>query len=74
LKKPEGSAHDLGQTYIIIDPTNVAGQGFWQRMQAIQAVIDAQPGARLPGANKVQQELVELDDKVWQQTLDLSQA
>jgi len=74
LKKPEGTPHDLGQTYIIIDPTNVAGQGFWQRMEAIQTVINAQPGARLPGANKTQQTVVELDDKVWQQTVNLSQA
>lgn len=74
LKKPAGAPHNLGQTYIIIDPTNVAGQGFWQRMQAIQEVINVQPGARLPGANKAQQAVVELEHKVWQQAQALAQA
>ena len=74
LKKPQGKPHNLGQTYIIIDPTNVAGEGFWQRLDAIKEVINAQPNARLPGAKREAKSIVELDSKVWQQTLQLAGA
>lgn len=72
LKKPEGNPHNLGQTYIIIDPTNVAGEAFWQQLGAIQEVVDAQPNARLPGANKTQMDPVQLEQKVWEQTQSLA--
>lgn len=72
LKKPDGKPHNLGQTYIIIDPTNVAGAGFWQRLNAIKEAINAQPNARLPGANRIPKPIVELDSKVWQQALQLA--
>ncbi len=72
LKKPAGNPHNLGQTYIIIDPTNVAGEAFWQQLGAIQAVVDGQPNARLPGANKRQMDPVLLEQQVWQQTQNLA--
>lgn len=72
LKKPAGSPHNLGQTYIIIDPTNVAGDAFWQQLGAIESVVDAQPNARLPGANKSQMDPVQLEQKVWEQTQNLA--
>jgi (2R)-3-sulfolactate dehydrogenase (NADP+) len=74
LKKPEGEPHNLGQTYIIIDPENVSGQGFWQRLDAIKDVINAQPNARLPGSQRTPKSTVELESNVWQQALDLAGA
>ena len=74
LKKPEGKPHNLGQTYIIIDPENVSGQGFWQRLDAIKDVINAQPNARLPGSQRTPKTIVELESNVWQQALDLAGA
>jgi (2R)-3-sulfolactate dehydrogenase (NADP+) len=72
LKKADGAPHDLGQTYIIIDPTNVAGQGCWARLNAIKSVIETQPDARLPGSTRVQAEHVELEDQLWQKVCALS--
>jgi len=72
LKTTEGQPHDLGQCYIIIDPTNVAGDLFWDKLSAISEAVTNQPGARLPGSQKVLPEAVELDSDVWQSVLKLA--
>nr|MCS5559919.1 Ldh family oxidoreductase [Oceanospirillaceae bacterium] len=72
LKATEGQPHDLGQCYIIIDPTNVSGDLFWDKLSAISEAVTSQPGARLPGSQKVLPEAVELDADVWQSVLKLA--
>ncbi|HCH31971.1 MAG TPA: lactate dehydrogenase [Oceanospirillaceae bacterium] len=72
LKATEGQPHDLGQCYIIIDPTNVSGDLFWDKLTAISEAVTSQPGARLPGSQKVLPEAVDLDADVWQSVLKLA--
>jgi len=72
LKASEGKPHDLGQCYIIIDPTNVAGDLFWDKLSTISDAITSQPGARLPGSQKVLPNTVELDAEVWHSVLRLA--
>ena len=74
LKATEGKPHDLGQCYIIIDPTNVSGDLFWDKLSTISDAITSQPGARLPGANKVLPSAVDLDETVWNSVLALAKA
>ena len=49
LKAPEGPPHDLGQFYIVIDPSAYSDDGFYQHLASLAASIAEQPGARLPG-------------------------
>ena len=72
LKASEGKPHDLGQCYIIIDPTNVAGDLFWEKLSTISEAVTSQPGARIPGANKVLPDAVELDADVWESVKQLA--
>ena len=72
LKASEGKPHDLGQCYIIIDPTNVAGDLFWEKLSTISEAVTSQPGARIPGANKVLPDAVELDANVWESVKQLA--
>lgn len=72
LKAPEGPHHDIGQFYIVIDPNAFAGDGFFDRLDAIQAAVDAQPGARLPGTRRGDADAVEVDDSVWERIQELA--
>ena len=74
LKATAGKPHDLGQCYIIIDPTNVSGDLFWDKLNLISEAITSQPGARLPGSQKVLPSAVDLDEKVWLSVLELAKA
>lgn len=74
LKATQGKPHDLGQCYIIIDPTNVSGDLFWDKLNLISEAITSQPGARLPGSQKVLPSAVDLDEKVWLSVLELAKA
>ena len=73
LKAPEGPHHDIGQFYLVIDPASFAGEGFWDRIEAIAASVDAQPGARLPGSKRADVTEVELDDALWASVLTLAE-
>ncbi|KIN78031.1 Ldh family oxidoreductase [Sulfitobacter mediterraneus] len=63
LKAPEGAPHDLGQYYIIIDPSS--SPEFGARLEALAAAAATDEGARMPGQNKQQNDPVEVDDAVW---------
>ncbi|MBM1310853.1 Ldh family oxidoreductase [Sulfitobacter mediterraneus] len=63
LKAPEGAPHDLGQYYIIIDPSS--SPEFGARLEALAAAAATDEGARMPGQNKKQNDPVEVDDAVW---------
>lgn len=69
LKAPEGSPHDLGQYFVIIDP----GQGdFFDRLAGLAEVVTQDDGARLPGADRVPHETADVPDPLWQQLRDLA--
>ena len=66
LKAPEGPAHDLGQTYLILDPT-VHNPNFHNQISALKAAVDAQDGARLPGSRFDMPSEVDLPDAQWEE-------
>jgi (2R)-3-sulfolactate dehydrogenase (NADP+) len=49
----EGGPSRTGQMLLAIDPSGLGGDWFAGRMTALAAVIEAQPGARLPGARRL---------------------
>ena len=74
LKAAEGTPHDLGQFYFLLDPTTFAGDAFWQRLQVIESAVADQPGARLPGSVQRFPDTVEIDETLWRQVLKLAGA
>ena len=72
LKTPEGPPHDLGQFYVVIDPSGYSGDVFAERLAGLTAAIAEQPGARLPGADRVVPAAVDVEDDVWSTTLGLA--
>ncbi len=73
LKAPEGPPHDLGQFYIVIDPTAYSDQGFYDHLTALAESIAAQPGTRLPGQDSARPDAVEVEDDVWQAVRHLAE-
>lgn len=63
LKAPEGAPHDLGQYYLIIDPS--AQSDFGEKIQTLAAHIATDEGARMPGQNKVAMDPVEVGADTW---------
>lgn len=72
LKAPEGPHHDIGQFYLVIDPAAYGGEVFNERIAALAAAVEQQPGARLPGRNRPTPDAVELDPAVWTRALELA--
>ena len=72
LKTTDGQPHDLGQFYIVIDPTSYSGRGFHDRLKALGESIASQPGARLPGAGRVPSDPVTVEGPVWARALELA--
>ncbi len=66
LKTTEGDPHDLGQTYILIDP-NFNGQNdhFFEQLNNLADLISLQTNARLPGSNKNNPSEIEIDKDLW---------
>ena len=72
LKAPEGAPHDLGQFYVVIDPSGYSGDDFTERLAALAATIAEQPGARLPGAARSAPDTVDLEQDLWEATQALA--
>jgi len=72
LKAPTGPAHDIGQFYLVIDPAAYSGDGFFEHVASLAASVEAQPGARLPGANRAEPTDVEIEDAVFAQLHELA--
>ena len=70
LKAPEGAPHDLGQYYIIIDPS--ASRDFGARLSALAQAANSDPEARMPGQVKHMQDPVDVADSVWDQITGLA--
>lgn len=69
LKLPDGPPHDLGQFYILIDPTG-AGQ-FQERMASVAAAVAQDPEARIPGSPRKLYDSVEVDEALWAKIVSL---
>jgi (2R)-3-sulfolactate dehydrogenase (NADP+) len=65
LKAPDGPPHDLGQFYIVIDPSAYSGGGFHERVVRLADELAQQPGARLPGRNRRPMTDVEVPVELW---------
>ncbi len=74
LKAPEGAHHDIGQFYLLVDPASFSGDGFHERIEALAAAIEAQPGARLPGRHREGPSSVDLEPAIWDRAQELTQA
>jgi len=70
LKSPDGPPHDLGQSYLILEP-QVFSQGFTAKLEAL-ARVATEAGGRLPGAGRAPMETVEVPDALWELTLRLA--
>lgn len=63
LKAPNGSPHDLGQFYLLIDPGTAPD--FADRMAALAEAVTSDPGCRMPGQGRVGSDPVELGEDIW---------
>ena len=74
LKAPEGPPHDLGQFYLVVDPSAFDSAGFWRVVDGLAASIADQPGARLPGQGRTRPERVDVPDRLWERITALAGA
>ena len=74
LKQPEGPHHDIGQFYLLIDPSSFSGSTFWDRVEALREAIDQDPGARLPGMRRDTPSAVDVDGGLWTQIQRLAES
>ena len=63
LKAPEGAPHDLGQYYLLIDPS--VSSDFGDKVQALADHIAQDEGARMPGQNKVAMDPIDVGVETW---------
>lgn len=70
LKAPEGAPHDLGQYYLIIDPSGATA--FGERIQQVADAVASDEGTRMPGAGKKPMDPVDVPDAVWAQINELA--
>lgn len=70
LKTPDGPPHDLGQFYLLIDPS--ASDGFFDRMADVADAIAQDEGARMPGQAKRHSDPVDVPDDLWALVTGLS--
>lgn len=73
LKEPEGKPHDFGQYYLLLDPQTFAGDAFWHRLARLTEAVDAQPGARLPGATPKHSDPIAVDAALWDKITALAE-
>jgi len=71
LKAPKGAPHDLGQYYLLIDPSG--SSAFSERVQQVADAVALEDGARIPGAGKTPTNPVDVPDAVWALVQGLSQ-
>jgi (2R)-3-sulfolactate dehydrogenase (NADP+) len=76
LKLADGPPHDLGQTYLLIDPGAHAGGDIMRdRLARVADAIAADGGeGRIPGAPRKQFDPVDVPDALWAQAQALARA
>jgi (2R)-3-sulfolactate dehydrogenase (NADP+) len=72
LKAPMGAPHDLGQYYLLIDPS--VSSDFGEKIQALSEHIAQDEGARMPGQNKTTMDPVEVGEDTWALITELANA
>ena len=72
LKLPDGPPHDLGQAYILIDPTSHGGDLPAAIARVAEAMAD-DPQVRIPGAQRVLRDPVAVAPKLWEQLTALAE-
>lgn len=70
LKAPEGAPHDLGQFYVVIDPST--SPDFAARVTALAQAVGVDAGARMPGQNRKPAQKVEVSEEIWSQLQKLA--
>lgn len=74
LKLPDGKPHDLGQTYLLIDPGAHAGAEIMaDRLKRVADVLAEEGGdGRIPGATRRHLDPVNVPDALWASVTDLA--
>ncbi|MEM8653780.1 MAG: Ldh family oxidoreductase [Pseudomonadota bacterium] len=70
LKAPEGPPHDLGQYYVLIDPSTSGA--FTERLEQFEAYLAEDEAGRMPGQARVLADPVEVDPAAWAQAQELA--
>jgi (2R)-3-sulfolactate dehydrogenase (NADP+) len=70
LKAPEGTPHDLGHSFLLIDPG--IRPDFHAMVNALADAVGVDDGARLPGRGKTLFNTVEVPDALWTATCALA--
>lgn len=65
LKAPEGPSHNLGQFYLVIDPTAYEAEAFYSLIENLGDDIANDPGTRLPGSAPADPDSVEVGEDTW---------
>jgi len=63
LKAPEGEPHDLGQVFVLIDPTT--SPDFGERLSGLIAGVEDDGRGRLPGNGRIPMDSVAVPDALW---------
>ena len=71
LKLPDGPPHGLGQFYIVMDPGTYT-DAFFDRFARVAEAVEAQEGARLPGAVRREMDVVDVPDALWDSVVALT--
>lgn len=70
LKAPEGDPHDLGHSFLLIDPG--IRPDFHAMVNGLAAAVAQDAGARMPGRGKTPHMAVDVPDALWEATLALA--
>ncbi|MDA7423887.1 Ldh family oxidoreductase [Thalassococcus lentus] len=70
LKAPEGEPHQIGQYFILIDPSE--SSGFHERLSQLAAFVGEDEGCRMPGRGRQPEDSVEVPQAVQDQLLALA--
>lgn len=70
LKAPEGPPHDLGQFYILIDPST--SSAFVERLDALAELVGTDEDGRMPGQNRIIHDPADVDPVAWAQAQELA--
>ncbi len=70
LKAPDGPSHDLGQFYLIIDPSTAPD--FAETVEKVAAAVAMDEGARMPGQGRILADPVSVDPAAWDLALRLA--
>lgn len=76
LKLADGKPHDLGQTYLLIDPQGHAGADVMaERLARVADVVASDGGTgRIPGAPRKHLDAVDVPDALWASVCGLAEA